>query len=137
MGNWLKDAGRSASTQVSRVASSMELETAQSLIVVRRQTYGSFSYLEITPHPLVEAVSQQLAKAYHQAGQTNVEVGDYMAYVTRLYPLGDITGDGVTYLIGADAAQSPPAGGMTAVLVPERAVEGDENFWHLILREQI
>ena len=135
MGSWIKHVGLAASRIVASVAGDMQLETVRTVVVVRRSTSG-IQYLEIEPTPLVEMIDQRLAKGYRQAGQMDIEIGDYMVYVSRTYPVTAIAGDGITYLIDADVSVSP-MGGMPAFLVPERLLEGTENFWHLILREQV
>ena len=138
MGNGLGLAGGSASRAALKAGQSLGVEPfTRAVAVVRKGAqWEAPTYTEIEPTPHVELVDSRKAKAFRSAGELDIEVGDYSIYVPKSYAIEDIAGDGVTYLIDAKMDESPPTG-IEAYLVPERVLDASENFWELLVRQQV
>ena len=87
------------------------LTDVQSLVVVRR-TNSVTSYLEIKPSPTIDNVSPRMVSLFGEAGIT-VGTNDFnVKGISSKYTADQLSGEGISFLVGADTSTGVPVGGI-------------------------
>lgn len=112
------------------------LANCDSLIVVRRNPGGGTTYLNIQPRPIIQSVSPRLLQTYEGVESIQIEVDDIQTQVSRRYSFEQLSGRGISYLIGAELVRGKPEGGYEADQVPGLSLQKRTTHWELLLRRR-